>query len=130
MIRKAVLSLLVASATIGAAAIPAISEAYVDIRVNVAPPPLRYEVVPQPRYGYVWTPGYWDWRAYGKNYRNGYRHVWVNGYWVGERRGYYYQPHRWVQNNGAWILERSRWDRDGDGIPNRYDRHPNNAYRR
>ena len=25
--------------------------------------------------------------------------------------------------------ERVRWDRDGDGIPNSRDRHPNNPYR-
>ncbi len=127
IIRKTILSLLLAAVTLGAVAIPAISEAHADIRVYVAPPPLRYEVVPQPRYGYVWTPGYWDWRHH---HRHGYRHVWIDGYWVTERRGYYYQPHRWVQRDGYWYSERARWDRDGDGVPNRYDRYPNNPYRR
>ncbi len=126
MIRKTVLSLMVAAGTLGAVVVPAVSEAYTDIRVNIAPPPLRYEVVPQPRYGKIWTPGYWDWRQY----RGGYHHVWVGGYWVTERRGYVYTPYRWTQSNGYWVSERGRWDRDGDGVPNRYDRHPNNPYRR
>jgi hypothetical protein len=104
-----------------------VSEAHSDIRISVAPPPLRYEVIPQPRYGHVWTPGYWDYRAH---HRGSYRHVWVNGYWLAERPGYYYQPRRWVQRDGYWYNERSRWDRDGDGVSNRYDRHPNNPYRR
>lgn len=125
-VRRQLLTLLISVGMLGAVTVPSISEAGADLRVNIAPPPLRYEIMPPPRYGYVWTPGYWDWR----HHRSGYRHVWINGYWVGERRGYYYQPHRWVQRNGYWIAQRSRWDRDGDGISNRYDRHPNNPHRR
>jgi hypothetical protein len=127
MMRKAVLSVLVAAASLGAVALPSVSEAHGDIRISVAPPPLRYEVIPQPRYGHVWTPGYWDYR---QHHRSGYRHVWVNGYWVAERPGYYYRPHRWIQRDGYWHHERSRWDWDGDGVSNRYDRYPNNPYRR
>ena len=126
LMRKAVLSVVATVAGFGAVAIPSASEAHSDIRISVAPPTLRYEVIPQPRYGHVWTPGYWDYRTH----RHGYRHVWVSGYWLAERPGYYYQPHRWVQRGGYWHSERSRWDRDGDGVSNRYDRYPNNPYRR
>ncbi|MEQ1515536.1 MAG: YXWGXW repeat-containing protein, partial [Usitatibacteraceae bacterium] len=103
--------------------IPSQSEAYtsVGISINVPPPPARYEVVPAPRRGYVWVPGYWDWR--------GRRHVWVNGVWARERRGYVYRPHTWEQRGNGWYLNRGNWDRDRDGVPNRYDRHPNNPYR-
>lgn len=31
----------------------------VSVGIGVAPPPPRYEVVPPPRAGYVWAPGYW-----------------------------------------------------------------------
>ena len=83
-------------------------------------------VVPAPRRGYVWAPGYWDWR--------GSRHIWVGGRWVREREGYAYHPHRWVEHDGRWRLERGRWDRahrdsDGDGVPDRFDRRPNNPNR-
>ncbi|MBL0125706.1 MAG: YXWGXW repeat-containing protein [Betaproteobacteria bacterium] len=119
--RKFLSALLIATGTLGAAAIPQVSVAAVGIHVQVAPPAPRFERVPVPRRGYLWVPGYWDWR--------GHRHVWVGGTWVKERRGYYYQPHRWVERNGGWYLDRGRWDRDRDGIPDRVDRHPNNPYR-
>ncbi len=48
--------------------------------------------------------------TYDDGYRRGYSSVSV-GVWTGP--GYY----------GSYR------DRDGDGVPNRYDRHPNNPYR-
>ncbi|HEX3062957.1 MAG TPA: hypothetical protein VHP55_09795, partial [Usitatibacter sp.] len=92
-----------------------------------------YEVVPAPRAGYVWVPGFWDWR--------GHRHVWMRGHWEREHHGMYWHPNRWVQNEGRWSLEHGHWDRerfaenerrgdrDGDGVPNRFDRAPDNPYR-
>lgn len=122
-VRNALLSALLAAGVSAAVMLPQPSFAGVSVGVQLAvpPPPLRYEVLPVPRRGYVWVPGYWDWR--------GHRHVWVAGTWVRERRGYHYQPHAWIERNGGWYLERGRWDRDHDGIPDRYDRHPNNPYR-
>lgn len=113
--------MLIAAGALGAVANPRVSAAAVDVFVQIAPPAPRYEPLPALRVGYVWVPGYWNWR--------GHRHVWVAGVWVKERHGYHFQPHRWVERNGGWFLDRGRWDRDGDGIPNRYDRHPNNPYR-
>lgn len=84
-----------------------------------APPPLRHELLPPPRSGYVWNRGHWEWR--------GQRHVWVAGAWLAERPGYVYRPAAWSQRGGRWYLEQGRWagqgDRDHDGIPNRVDRH-------
>ena len=85
----------------------------------------RYEVVPAARPGYLWTPGYWD-------YRRG-RHYWVGGTYVRERRGYVYAQPAWEQRGGAWHFNRGGWnrgDRDHDGVPNRFDNHPDNPYRR
>ena len=92
-----------------------------EVFVNIAPPAPRYEVVPAPRVGFVWVPGYWDWR--------GNRHVWVTGRWVKHRRGYYYEPARWIEHEGRWRYHAPGWrpgDRDGDGVPDRYDRAPDN----
>jgi hypothetical protein len=123
-------------------ACPRAASAAVDFYVNVAPPPPRHEVIPAPRHGYVWDPGYWDWR-HG-------RYVWVEGHWIRERRGMYWHPSHWAERNGHWVLERGGWhrdrweprryadrdrdgipdrvdrDRDNDGVPNRYDARPNN----
>jgi hypothetical protein len=74
------------------------------VDVDVAPPPVRVEVVPGPRVGYVWAPGYWRW--------NRGRHVWVRGYWIRERRGYHWVPQRWEERGKRWRFETGRWARD------------------
>jgi len=104
----------------GSIAIPAGAQIIVDH----APPPPRDERVPPPRHGYVWAPGHWEWR-HGN-------HVWVRGTWLRERRGYVYHAPNWVERDGHWVMERGGWrrhDRDGDGVPNRLDDHPNNPNR-
>ncbi len=139
MKKLVIAALLASSATVFS--LPASAEIY----VNIAPPAARYEVVPAPRVGYVWVPGYWDWR--------GNKHIWARGHWERERHGFYYHPHRWVERDGRWALEKGRWDRerfvesrrgdrdrdgvpnrvdrdrDGDGVPNRLDRRPDNPNR-
>ena len=54
-LRKTIVSLLVASATAGAVALPTICSAAppVDVVIRVAPPPLRTEVTPAARRGYA-----------------------------------------------------------------------------
>ena len=73
----------------------------VRIVVNDAPPPPRYESVPQARRGYVWAPGYWNW--------DGRRHVWNNGEWLRERSGNQYRRAEWIQENNRWRLNRGGW---------------------
>ena len=146
MKRKLLLGALAVS-SIGLLPLPAAAE--VSVFLDVAPPAPRYEVVPAPRAGYVWQPGFWEWR--------GDRHYWRRGHWVRERPGYYWHPSRWEERNGRWYLERGGWhreryayydrgrghgdrdrdgvpnrydrDRDNDGVPNRFDARPNNPYR-
>ena len=121
-IRKTALAA-IAAATVGLATIPSPGIA-ADIYFNVAPPPARVEVVPAPRAGWVWAPGYWDLR--------GHRHHWTAGHWERERRGYRFVEPRWAEHEGRWHLQRPRWhrgDRDGDGVPNYRDRAPNNPNR-
>lgn len=111
----------------------ALAQTSVNIIVRDAPPPPRYEAVPAPHRGYIWSPGYWNW--------NGRRYVWAPGHWERVRAGYSYQRPQWQRTNNGWQLNRGGWlhgerangyrhgDRDGDGIPNRMDSRPNNPYR-
>jgi hypothetical protein len=111
------------AATLGSISIPAVARTNVDLYLNVGPPPARYEYIPAPRYGFAWVPGYWDWR--------GHRHVWIAGHYVRHRPGYYFEPARWVEYDGRWRYSRPYWrpgDRDGDGVPDRFDRAPDNPY--
>ena len=100
--KKVLVSTLFAVGMIGAVAMPLPSLADVAVFVDRAPPAAQVEIVPGPRQGYVWSPGYY-------NYEND-RHVWVKGESVRERDGYSYQPTRWVERDGRWNLERSHWD--------------------
>jgi hypothetical protein len=95
---------LLAAVALSAAFVSLPGTARTFVEIQVAPPAPRVEVVPAPRVGYVWAPGYWRW--------NGRRHVWVNGVWVRERRGWRWEPDAWVQGpNGRWHLVRGRWAR-------------------
>jgi hypothetical protein len=87
----------------GAAVAPGLASAGVDIDINIAPPAPRVEVAPPPRVGYVWAPGYWEYREHG--------HVWVPGRWMAERRGYHWVPDRWEQRGPRWHRERGHWER-------------------
>ncbi len=82
---------------------PAVSSAGVNIDVDIAPPAPRVEVVPPNRAGYVWAPGYWDYR--------GHDHVWVEGRLLREHRGQHWVPERWEQHGSKWHMERGRWER-------------------
>ena len=77
----------------------------VSVQIGVAPPPPRYEIVPPPRIGYVWAPGYWRWDPYAR------RHVWIVGRWMPARRGYYYRPPRWEHYGPGWRFHDGYWGR-------------------
>ena len=117
--KKLILGSLIA-ATLAGFSIPAAARTHVDFVVNVGPPALIQEVVPAPRAGLVWVPGYWDWRFQ--------RYHWVRGYWSRHRPGYYYEPVRWVGTGGRYYRHGGWRDSDRDGVPNRYDRAPYNPY--
>jgi hypothetical protein len=100
-VRNELLSLLLIAA--GTLAAPAISYGGVVVDIDVAPPPVQVEVVPGPRAGYVWAPGYWNWV--------GGRHVWVAGHFIRERPGYHWVPHAWVQVGPRWHFAPGHWER-------------------
>jgi hypothetical protein len=125
MLKRIALTTLAAAATFAmttAAMAPVTpAAAQVSITFGNPPPPARYEPVPAGRPGYVWAPG--QWRLVNDQY------VWQNGQWYQARPGYRYVPDRWERytHNGReqWRYQASRWDRDGDGIPNRNDAYDN-----
>ena len=102
MVTKQVLRPLLFAVGLLAATLPAY--AAVGVQIYISPPASRIETIPEQRAGYLWAPGYWDYR--------GSKHVWVNGYSMRQRRGYVYQPHHWVEHKGGWRLEKGRWDRE------------------
>jgi hypothetical protein len=122
-VKKVLVSALLAAGMIGAVATPLSSVAAVEIQLNFAPPPDRYERVPAPRRGYVWAPGHWQWNAQ----RN--RHYWTAGNWERARPGYAFQRPQWVERDGRWHYQARRWDSDRDGIPDRRDPTPYGANR-
>lgn len=74
------------------------------IEVNVRPPEPRVVVVPAPRRGYVWAPGFWRW--------NGRAHVWVEGRWLREHRNEHWVPAHWEEGRrGYWHFEEGHWQR-------------------
>jgi len=87
---------------LGAALAPQTSQAG-EVIIGVGPPAARVEVVPGPRHGYVWSPGYWRW--------DGRRHVWVGGYWVRERVGWHWVPAHWVAYGPRWHYVAGYWAR-------------------
>jgi hypothetical protein len=98
LLRKALMRLAVASyAVLSSVA----GEAAVAVDVQVAPPAPRVVVVPPPRVGYVWAPGYWRW--------DGYRYGWIDGHWLRERRGWHWVPDQWVAVGPGWHFVPGHW---------------------
>jgi hypothetical protein len=95
--------LLCSLVALSAAYAPLVPAAGIGFEVDVAPPPARVEVVPAPRRGYEWAPGYWRWE-------DG-RHVWVEGHWIEERPGYVWVPDRWASSGRRYHFEAGRWER-------------------
>jgi hypothetical protein len=88
---------------VAAVAIPAQAKV-VELDVQVAPPAPRYEVVPAPREGYVWSSGYW-------RYDHGH-YRWEHGHWIHAREGHRYTQHEWVAQTGHWHFRGGHWDDD------------------
>lgn len=120
MMNKSLITILAAAAIstpaliVPAMVTPAAAQVDLNLSIGVPPPAPLYEVVPAPRAGYVWAPGYWRWE--------GGRHVWAPGYWIAERPGYRWVPDRWARVEGGWRHEAGHWDHE-------YERHGWNTWR-
>ncbi|MBS0523417.1 MAG: YXWGXW repeat-containing protein [Proteobacteria bacterium] len=135
MLKTSLLTTLAAAAislpalTVPALVTSAAAQANLNISIGTPPPAPIYEVIPAPRAGYVWAPGYY-------RYEGGH-YLWTKGRWMAERPGYRWTNDRWEHGPHGWYHVPGRWDhaqayrdRDHDGVPNAYDRHPDNPYRR
>jgi hypothetical protein len=124
-LKKVLVSALLAAGIIGAVAtpLPVVAATNIEIYADRAPPPPRREAVPNPRRGYVWAPGHWQWSP------KRHRYTWVAGHWERARKGYAYRAPEWVERDGRWHYRPSRWDRDGDGIRNDRDPTPDGVKR-
>ncbi|QJR09456.1 hypothetical protein DSM104443_00500 [Usitatibacter rugosus] len=100
LIRK-LLAVSIAAASLAGVSSVAQARTDVGVVVNFAPPAPKYERVPVARVGYVWTPGYWDWRSN--------RYAWVSGRYVASRPGYAYHPVRWTHVGNHWRYDRGYW---------------------
>jgi hypothetical protein len=89
---------------VGSAAMPAAAQ--LTINIGVAPPAPRYEIVPAPRPGYAWAPGYWRWENE--------RHVWRNGRWLEARAGSHWVADRWEPRDGRHYYRPGKWERVAD----------------
>jgi hypothetical protein len=101
MNKKSLLAVLIIGASV---ALPAISEARVNVDIDIGPPVVRVErPPPPPQVGYVWAPGYWNWA--------GNRHVWVDGHYIAPRRGAIWIPDHWVQRGPHYHFVPGHWRR-------------------
>ena len=75
----------------------------VDFTAADAPPPLlNYEQAPCLEEGYLWTPGYWNWRGAG--------FYWVPGAWVQPPRvGLLWTPGYWAFMGGIYLFHAGYW---------------------
>lgn len=99
---SAVLPALVATLLLGLTS-PAFSAVGIDIQIAPPPAPANI-VVPAPRAGFVWAPGYWRW--------NGRRHVWMGGHWMHAHPGFHWVPEHWVPHHGRYRFVRGHWARN------------------
>jgi len=67
---------------------------------TVAPPPARAETV-NPRRGYIWVSGRWDWT-------NG-NWAWVDGHWEREKANAVWIPGRWELQGSYYVWVDGRW---------------------
>lgn len=78
-----------------------LAEAQIVVRIG-PPPPRPVEVVPAPRPGFVWIPGYHRW--------DGHRYIWVHGYWRRPPRpGAVWVPGAWRYERGGHVWHEGYW---------------------
>ena|SRR5450432_2171029 len=77
-----------------------------EITGDVAPPPARVERF-EPRDGYIWAPGYWEWT--GRSYH------WVSGTYLREHRGAHWVADRWEPVELHWQRVAGHWSTEARG---------------
>lgn len=114
---------LVSLAALGATA--ASAQVWGSVSINLPGPPVA--VMPAPPVYVRPAPVYVQPapRAYGYDHGHGHGH----GYYRQDYGRYDHGRYDHGRNYDRRGYSEARWDRDGDGVPNRYDRRPHNPYR-
>lgn len=75
----------------------------IQLSVNIAPPPIAvFDQPPCPGDGYLWTPGYYQYGAYG--------YYWVPGTWVlPPSGGLLWTPGYWGFTGGKYVWHEGYW---------------------
>ena len=80
----------------------AASHAGAQVVVRIGPPAPVHEVIPPPREGYVWQPGYHRW--------DGNRYVWVPGAYAAPPRPHAaWIPGHWSHRGGGYVWVDGHW---------------------
>jgi len=84
---------------------PGHAQGFIGVSVRLAPPPLPiYAQPPIPGYGYIWSPGYWAWDEYSRDY------YWVPGCWIEPPAPQLlWTPGYWAWENGAYAFNAGYW---------------------
>ena len=82
---------------------PARAQGEIGVSITLAPPPLPdYEQPPMPAYGYIWTPGFWQYGGDG--------YYWVPGTWVEPPVvGLLWTPGYWGWSGGFYRWNAPYW---------------------
>ncbi len=108
IVRSSVLALMLSAASAAMLAGTAQAQVSVDIRVNLAPPPLPfYEQPVIPAEGYIWVPGFWAWDETQADY------YWVPGTWVEPPQPeLLWTPAYWGWVDGRYLFHSGYWGRE------------------
>jgi hypothetical protein len=108
MIRSSVLALMLSATPAAMLVATAQAQVSVNIRVNIAPPPLPYYEQPAiPAEGYIWVPGYWYWDPSQDDY------YWVPGTWVEPPQPeLLWTPAYWSWVEGRYVFHPGYWARE------------------
>ena len=107
-IRSSVLALMLGATPAALLIATAQAQVSVNIRVNIAPPPLPYYEQPAiPAEGYLWVPGYWYWDSSVDDY------YWVPGTRVEPpQRELLWTPAYWGWVEGRYVFHPGYWARE------------------
>jgi hypothetical protein len=108
IVRSSALALMLGATSIVAFSATTQAQVSIDVRVNVAPPPLPfYEQPVIPAEGYLWIPGYWAWDEAAADY------YWVPGTWVEPPQPeLLWTPAYWGWVDGRYVFFPGYWARE------------------
>jgi len=104
-LKYSALAIMLGTSSLASLSTGALSQASIDITVDVPPPPLPFYDQPSiPGDGYLWAPGYWGWDQSEADY------YWVPGTWVeAPQPNLLWTPAYWGWNDGNYVFYTGYW---------------------